>query len=359
MSSDQPIEFEHVIIDAQGPLNPHVKTVGDVDGDSHPDIVVASSKAGPLVWYRWPKWERHVIAASGSWSCEAKLADMDGDGDLDLVISEWYGLNRLEWYENPLPDGDPAAGLWRRHIIGPPRAHDIEIGDIDGDGQIEMVTRDQGKFGDKVLVWKRGESGEWAQRAIPCPAGEGLALGPLADPGRLAIVIGGRWYEAPADIMRDPWAEHLFADWPADATVFLADVNGDGRMDVVLARSEGPHRLSWFETPADPRCGDWTEHLVDNSVDFAHSLVVCDMNNDGWPDIVTAEMHQSTRKRIMVYLNEGAGIQWRRHVIAATGSHNMCVVDYEGAAPPDIVRANWSGDYQPIEMWRQRPDRCQ
>ena len=144
----------------------------------------------------------------------------------------------------------------------------------------------------------------------------------------------------------------MFAEWHKDAVVQLADMNGNGRPDVALTRSEGHYRLSWFETPADPAREVWTEHVVDDDVDYAHCLVVCDMDGDGRPDIVTAEMHQSPRKRVMVYLNRGEGA-WRRQILCETGSHNICVADVGNTGRPDIIGANWSGDYQPVEMWMQ------
>ena len=153
--------------------------------------------------------------------------------------------------------------------------------------------------------------------------------------------------------MQGPWQEHIFADWTPDAVVEIADMNRDGRLDVVLTRSEGHHKLSWFEAPPEPKSDNWTEHIVDDSVDFAHSLAVCDMNNDNELDIVTAEMHQSQRRRVMVYINEGNATKWQRQVIAETGSHNICVADIGNNGAVDIIGANWSGDYQPVEMWEQ------
>ncbi|MCK4284092.1 MAG: VCBS repeat-containing protein, partial [Candidatus Brocadiae bacterium] len=264
--------FEHVIVDADGPENPHVKMVGDINGDGKDELVVASSAGGPLVWYDLADLSRHEIAPAGKWSCDARLIDMDGDGDLDLVISEWYAENRMEWFENPLPDAHPAAGHWKRHEIGAPRAHDICVADMDGDGQLEIVTRQQDDPGAEIVVWRRTGPEEWERRVLKCPAGEGLALCDLAGTGRLDIVIGGRWYETPKDLVAGQWQEHVFADWFPPAIVRVADMSGDGRPDIVLTRSEGKGRLSWFEAPEDPR-GRWTEHVVDDSLDYAHSLV--------------------------------------------------------------------------------------
>lgn len=353
MGSAPRLHFEHRIIDPEPPRDPHIKVAGDIDGDGRPDVVVASSSGGPLVWYHNPSWEKHTVSPAGRWSCSAQVVDMDGDEDGDILISEWYTHDRLEWYENRCPDGDPARALWQRHIIGSPRAHDICTGDLDGDGRMEIVTRAQGEPGHEIVIWKRAKDGAWAKRSLPCPAGEGLSIGRIAGGRRLDIVIGGRWYEAPEDIMAGHWQEHVFADWPADAVVAVADMNKDGRPDVVLTRSEGHHRLSWFQPSADPKQAKWVEHVVDDSVDFAHSLVVCDMNGDGHPDIVTAEMHQSPRKRVMVYLGGRGGTEWRRETIAEAGSHNVCVVRLGDTGRIGIVGANWSGDYQPLELWEQ------
>ena len=63
-------------------------------------------------------------------------------------------------------------------------------------------------------------------------------------------------------------------------------------------------------------------------------------------------MHQSEQKRVILYLNRENAIKWERQVISTTGSHNLCVADVDGDGKPDIVGANWSGNYQPVEIWK-------
>ena len=106
-------------------------------------------------------------------------------------------------------------------------------------------------------------------------------MGDIDRDGKEEIIIGGKWYKPSGDIMKYPWVENAFADWHQDSVVKVVDMNKDGRLDVVLTRSEGPYRLSWFEVPTDPKGSVWKEHIIDNDIDFAHGLVVCDINDDG------------------------------------------------------------------------------
>lgn len=353
------IPFNHVIIDSNGPQDPHTKFVGDINGDGFIDVLAASSANGPLVWYEYPNWTKHVIATSGRWSTDAEVGDVDGDGDQDVIISDWYLNNRIEWYENPGPTGDLATDPWTLHVIGGPRAHDIEIGDLDGDGDIDIVTRQQGNAGNQIEIWMQNAPTSWAHRSINCPSGEGLHLGDIDKDGDPDVIIGGRWYENPGGVPNGTWTEYVFASNYNHAATYpwMADINKDGRPDVVLTPTEskdGTHRTSWYEAPPDPRSSGWTEHVIDSSVEtVTHSLGLADMDNDGDLDVVTAEMHQSTDPdEVRVYINEdGDGVTWMKQVVAKTGSHNARVADIGNDGDFDIVGANWSGSYQPVEMW--------
>ena len=346
------LQFRHRILDREPPRNPHVKAAGDINADGRAEAIAASSAGGPLVWYEFTSGEKHVIAPEGNWSCDAALVDMNGNGRLDVVISQWGAPGCIEWYENPGPSGD-VGGLWERHPIGDIRAHDLEIGDIDGDGELEIATRDQGARGNRILVWKRNDADGWDVCEVPCPEGEGLALADLNRDGRLELAIGGRWFSNSGDILGDAWIEHTFAEWPIDAVVKATDMNGNGWPDVVLTRSEGPHRLSWFENPGQDgdAGGPWVEHVIETDLDFAHSLVLCDLDGDGRTDVVTAEMHQSSRRRVMAYRNLGDGLSWERRVLSESGSHNLCAADLNGDGRTEVVGANWSGPRQPVELW--------
>jgi hypothetical protein len=348
------IPFDHVTIDKDGPRDPWIKIVGDINGDRFPDVIIGG-RSGPLVWYAYPKWEKTVVALGGYDAVDGEVGDVDRDGDLDIVMGGVF------WYENPRPEGNPKKGPWRAHKIGSHQSHDVEVADLDGDGDLDVVTRGQSGFGsnagNRILLWGQNTPTSWSMRVIDCPHGEGLTLADMDRDGDMDMVIAGRWYENPRDIVKATWAEHVFSTaWAhGDVKVEVADINEDGRADVVLTPAEGTYRIAWFEAPSDPRAGQWPEHNIEESAEGVHSLQLADMDGDGDVDVVTARMHQyKAPHEVSIYLNEDKGTKWQKQVLSERGSHNIRVGDIGSDGDLDVIGANWSGPYQPIEMWENK-----
>ncbi len=346
----QALSFEHVVIDANNPLNPHCKALGDIDGDGLIDAIVASSKAEGMFWYEYPDWNKHTVRATGTWTTDMQVGDVDGDGDLDIVIPE---DGALRWYENPRPSGNPRTATWTDHKIGSAgsRNHDVEVGDIDGDGDLDVVSRKKATGG--TYFWKQATPTTWTQITISTGLGEGTALGDIDGDGDLDVAQNGYWIE---QVSPTQWTEHNFAtNWPEDARVLVVDLNQDGKQDIVLTTSESADgRFSWFSA-SNPKSGPWTEHVVDPTASYLHSVRAADMDGDGDLDLVTAEMHQSKDPdEVSVYLNNGNALSWTQQVLATTGSHNLQVGDIGSDGDMDLFGANWN-DNAPnsavVEMW--------
>lgn len=346
--------FEHVVVDDGNPRDPWVKISGDLNGDGFDDLILGGQK-GPVVWYAYPDWKKMQIGEGGYYTVDGETGDIDRDGDLDVVVGAEF------WYENVNGDGSS----WKTHRIADTRTHDIELADLDGDRDLDLVARDQSGFGhntgNRIHIWKQNNPDSWTHRVIDCPHGEGLTLFDLDRDGDRDIVAGDRWFENTGDIEKGAWVETIFAPaWHADTVVKAGDLNGDGYADIVLTRSEGPYRLAWFKAPPDPKTPSWEENTIEASFDFAHGLDLADMDGDGDLDIVAAEMHQSERDRVIVFFNEGGGSVWRSLVLSTTGSHALRLVDIAGDGAMDIMGANWSGGFQPLELWLNRiPQRTQ
>src|SRR5262249_25644587 len=151
-------------------------------------------------------------------------------------------------------------------------------------------------------------SDEWTFVDIGRGGEEGTALADVDGDSYLDVICPGPsssvvWYKNPLPA-GDPavgsnWVRHTVVSggWSVEMGITVADINGDRRADVLVANAESPGQMVWYEQPSDPVTGMWVEHAV-GAADYVHTFKVADIDEDGQPDVVFAEMHQSAQKRV-------------------------------------------------------------
>jgi hypothetical protein len=123
--------------------------VFDVDKDGYNDVMKIQSQGESLAWYKFGPggtFTKHIVFQDRRFRADRMgVADLDGDGDMDVVTGlEEDGPRVVVWLENPLPQGSPAQlGAWKVHKVGTQSDYikDIGLADFNHDGKLDIVTR--------------------------------------------------------------------------------------------------------------------------------------------------------------------------------------------------------------------------
>ncbi|MBX3012651.1 MAG: VCBS repeat-containing protein [Caldilineaceae bacterium] len=246
--------------------------VADFNGDGVLDVASSSwLKGNRFDWFeqRDGQWIQHPIEENIGETRTVCAVDIDGDGKIDLLGTARSG-NQVVWYQNPGTADQP----WRKTIIddAPQPIHGHPV-DMDGDGGVDVV----------------------------------MALGMLPpDHAHGGVAFEHHqivWYEHTGDPTQGPWQKHIICErFPHAFEAIAADLDNDGQMEVVATAWDMTGRVALFKHRGDPR-GPWDMQILKEGWLRADQVIIADLNGDGRLDIIAAAERGSNEVRW--WRNEG------------------------------------------------------
>ncbi len=306
----------------------------------------------------------HQRPEAGGTSC-----DVDGDGDLDLILGGDAGSRELWWYENPAPNFDPKTS-WKKHIIkhgGGTAHHDQAVADFKGAGKPQLMFWNQGakKLFMAEIPKNPRAADSWPLTEIidtsSIPTAnkqEGMDVADMDGDGKPDLLAGIFWFKYAGD---NRFKATRICEHPGR---IAAGHFKPGKIpQVVVAPGDGSGPLLFLEcqgnNPANPKA--WkSRDLLGRTVVHGHSLQVADINRDGHLDIFCAEMGKwsdnaskpdNPNANAWILYGDGQGHFETTVFIHGMGFHEARVADVNGDGKLDIVSKPYGWDTPRLDIW--------
>lgn len=287
------------------------------------------------------------LPSQGRWKSDPVFADVNEDGFLDLVAHPRLGAQTYVWLGN-------GEGSWRESSSGlnvgvRTCGGGLEVADVNGDHHLDLAVADHCKG---VFVFLGDGEGHWESVATEIPlslatehmdlyaGAEDLALGDVNGDGLVDLVASGsdeggitlflgdgtgkNWTRTPSSLPNSGWA----------LRVILTDINADGMLDLAAAYSEGPR--VWL---GDGKGGFKlaSQGLPTPMFQGLYmSIAAGDVNEDGRIDLLTANWVDGPE----VYIQQQDG-SWNKSPDACPemlgGAFGLALGDVDGDRHLDMV----------------------
>jgi hypothetical protein len=318
----------------------------DVDGDEDMDILGAATGDNDITWWEntdgsGTNWIEHTVDDNFDGARSVRAADIDGDGDMDIVGAARLADDDIIWWENT----DGSGTSWTEHVVDTvfDDASSVYTADVDNDGCMDVIgTADDD---DNITWWENtdGSGTNWVAHLVDGSFNRAFSVcasdingDEYMDVMVVSAASSVTWWEN-TDGSGTNWTEHTIGSFSGPRSVCAADIDDDGDIDA-LAAAYTADDITWWEN-TNGIGTTWTERTINGNFDGAWAVYAADIDGDGDIDLLGTALEADD---ITWWENDGDE-NFTEHTIKGdyNGARSVYAADIDGDAALDIIGAAW------------------
>ncbi|MEZ4908773.1 MAG: VCBS repeat-containing protein [Saprospiraceae bacterium] len=314
--------------------NISIMTKTDINADGLDDILTSSS--GISFWLNngVGGYDFYEVSNSFSYITSLDAYDIDLDGDMDILttIGSWNNIGRLEWWENDGNENFTMISIDESYDY----AKDATVADIDGDGDQDIIGTayyySYGGYGDKNISWWENDGNQNFTQHIIVTNYSGLQIEvfDVDNDGDFDLVSnsynsGLSWWENDGNLI---FTNHIIGY----CELFkILDFDNDGDGDIVASSSLSNNEIAIYYYNST----GFLLNSINNLDDWVYSFDVNDFDQDGDLDIVLPIYNKN---EISVLENVGTSLfEKHRLIMNIVEPGEIICTDFDGDADIDIL----------------------
>ncbi len=330
------------VIDETNVLSPWSISVADIDGDGYLDVLSASSTDDTLAWYKnldglGTFGEKQIITSFLDETRFITGADIDNDGDIDVLATALF-VDLVVWYENLDGLGNfSSQQIISNNLLLPLM---VSTADLDGDGDLDIIipskadnkitwlenTNGQGTFGPQQIISNTSLTPSSVFIADIDGDGDGDII------SESSINNFPCWYENLDGLGDFGPQQEITQDTFGSQYIIAGDVDNDGDIDV-LGLEAGGNTIAWYEN-TDGLGTFGPKQIITTEVNSPRQLFMADFDNDGDKDVVYNSQGAIIEK-LAWQANDGEGNFGPQQLIFINTNNNI-VIALRGLFAADV-----------------------